>query len=660
MKAKGKKTFWITNSVTGVHQERALLLRQNGFDVQFFSNVKDLIRNANESRPICIIIDPQKDTPYGATHLVQTLASEPELNGVRFIACLMDNSTDLVKIAIAENFRDAIPLTLPPDIWLHRMQYATSAKPIKFQTPLCEIGMNQVAIVLSPARIVWVKETHMRIECRGNYKVGSSIHISGSFASALGLPHISLIVESVHKEQLMYRYSQALICRWRVPGSHVETAAEAVRKLNAQHNNIKARAFIAISRPNIRSALIRGLNPQDFEVKAGLQRSTLAAEIGYYSPDAVFMDDRVLESLGELEKKDLVSRIRADAPIIIYGKGPAEQPSQNNYEALDQNQISPKGLSEEEVKSVFTGRSIYFETAVHHEQLANAVARYRIIPRPLTGDTDPQVCHVASEHPWSKIEVHVPARLTSLNPSVGQISLPHSIGAFTLAKLEAPILRKAFGRDPCIKITEVISTDSDSPFSIQGHFYLADVDWNEKNKLGRALVAMQNDYYKSQFGMTWQMLNATAASGEALSDDISQLKIKDVLISAVAGSLALKETATQPNEDGASNQFQNKQSPSQDRETSRDLHRNVVLKSVTKPRTGFKLKTSIDLTIVKAIVFFALASALTVYILQAAAKFGENNDNSLGREYTEFFMRMNRRSLHKNSSQPSQAEPSNP
>ena len=660
MKAKGKKTFWITSNVTGVHQERALLLRQNGFDVQFFSNVKDLIRTANESRPICIIIDPPKDAPFGATHLVQSLANEPELNGVRFIASLMDNSNDLVKIAIAENFRDAIPLTLPAAIWLHRMQYATSAKPLKFQTPLCEIGMNQVAIVLSPARIVWVKETHMRIECRGNYKVGSSIHISGSFASALGLPHISLIVESVHKEQLMYRYSQALICRWRVPGSHVETAAEAVRKLNAEHNNIKARAFIAISRSNIRSALIRGLNPKDFEVKAGLQRSTLAAEIGYYSPDAVFVDDRVLESLGDLETKDLASRIRSDAPIIIYGKNRTESNSKDKYDSLDKNESASHGLTEEQVTSVFTGRRIFFETAVHHEHLENAAARYGIIPRPLTGDTDPQVCHVASEHPWSKIEVHVPARLTSLNPSVGKISLPHSIGAFTLAKLEAPILRKAFGRDPCIKITEVVSTDSDSPFSIQGYFYLADVDWNEKNKLGRALVAMQNDYYQSQFGMTWQMLNATAGSADAITEGIAQLKIKDGFFSAVAGSLALKETDTQHNAEGASNQPQNKQTPFPDREASRDLSGNVVLKSATKPRTGIKLKKRIDLTIVKAIVFFALASALTVYILQAAAKVGENSDNSLGREYTEFFMRMNRRSINKNSSQPSQAQPSNP
>ncbi|MCX7315555.1 MAG: hypothetical protein NTZ22_01610, partial [Hyphomicrobiales bacterium] len=401
---------------TEQHQERCLLLALNGFDVIMLSGIQDVIKSCAEGRPTCVIIDTPIHDSLAGVQSIQTLAVMPELNGVRFILSVTHSAPESLRVAVSENFRDLIPISLLPVQWLQRVQYATAAKPTDFNAPLCEISMNQVAVALAPARVIWISETHIRIECRGNQKPGTSLQISGPMSTAFGVSHVSLTVESVHKDQLMYRFSQALVCKWRISGTAAERASTLIRRLNTEFSDARIRAFIAVTKPETRKIIADCLKLQNFEMKVALQKSTI----------------RILSSIAEADIQAMFEKLPGDVPVVIY---------------------AAPGSHHETFRKLVGSRPIFFESTAHAEHLQTASSRYHITPHAHVDDSHGSKAQIASQHSWSKIELHVPARLRGLNPTVGEIALPFSMGAFTLARLEAPILRKALGRDPYIKIT---------------------------------------------------------------------------------------------------------------------------------------------------------------------------------------------------------------
>lgn len=602
MASRGKRTFWVTAAPTNAHKERAELLGQNGFDVVVLKGVPEVIEAINESRPICIIVDSTSNLA------IQKMAQIPELNGVRFILSVIDPSSEAMKEAAAENYRDMIPIKLPPARWLQRMQYATATKSTEFPHPLCEISMNQIAVAFVPARIVWVSETHMRLECRGRQNLGNTIQITGAIAKAFGVPYISLTVESIHREHLLYRFSQALVCRWRISENNSEKAAMTIRRMSTENPFLRFRAFVTVSNPELRKTLVKELNRDRFEVKVALQRSTLMDELSYFSPDVLFLDEKILASMEEVDILLMLSKIPVTTPIVLYGHQ----------------------IDESEMRRVFGTKTIYFEKSVNLQNLANAVHYYKLTPQNDNTETTGKITQILQGHAWSKIELQAPARLTSLNPMVGKISLPYSLGAYASARLEAPILRKALGRDPYIKITETHETTADNhagQFLHHGKFYLADVDPAEQIRLSEVLMSMMTVYYQNQFIKETQV--NTALNSE--TSDISN-------VTAVQGTLALKESypAASSRQESSIPSMANA-SPAQ---SSTRADKITVVKKAVKLQTSFSWRRYIDVTILKAIVLFLVAMAITGALLNAAMNIDQSFYEDHGRQYSDFFRRM--------------------
>ena len=485
MPAKGKRTFWVMTAVTPLHTQRIELLNKNGFDVVSLKNFQEILDATGAGRPSCIIVDTPEGDSASTLKLMKDLTGLAELNGVRFILSSVTPSTDAMLLAVAENFRDILPLNLSDEMWLQRIQYTTATKPTqKFSAPLCEISMNQFAVVRVPARVVWINETHIRIECRGSMQAGSTLQMTGAVSESFGVGHIGLTVESIHKNQLLFRFSQALVCRWRVPAANAEAVSKMIRTMLAStQNDSKLRAYVVASNPGFRKALSTDLNPLHFELKIGLQRYTVPNEIEYFSPDVIFLDAPIVKAMTGVELVTIFNKVPGDVPLVIYGED----------------------VEKAKLTAAIHNRPVFYEKSPNATHLADASRRYRIIPHAHGADSTTPIAQIKADHGWSKIEVHVPARLVSLNASVGEISLPFCVGAFTLAKLEAPLLHKALGRDPYIKITDSVEKSSDlniSQFNQHAHFYIADSTLSEQITLADFLVNMLAEYYKKYFSST--------------------------------------------------------------------------------------------------------------------------------------------------------------
>ena len=412
----------------------------------------------------------------------------------------------------------------------------------------------------------------------------------------------------------------------------------------------KLRAYVAVSRSEFRKQIVESLPPTRFDLKVGLQRSAVALEFKYFSPDIVFMDDKLFATLDDAEIIDMLASVPGDVPLVIYGP------------AADAKRV----------KSLIGSRSVYLEPILSKDHVANAAHRYKVVSHAPTAQNHERVHAISPDHPWSKIEVKVPARLTSLNPMVGAISLPYSMGAFTLARLEAPILNKAFGRHPQIKITDMVERASSvhvSEFTYHGHFYLADVTQEEQMKLSTVLLTMIQDYYQKMFvpdsNTAHQTAQATTIQIAAGQNHLpGQATHVALAAGAINGNLALKQPPLPP-------QFQQRapQGPklvdeniSLEPETiNTKIRREIFKDEVHIDFALSKWGKLVDWTLVKAVSLFLIAIAIMGFILVKATGIDESYYKDHGKEYSDFFLRMSNPSLRKsqNSDSNDGEKPSN-
>ncbi|MEI6834511.1 MAG: hypothetical protein WCL28_11030 [bacterium] len=621
MSIKSRRTFWITNNVTSKHRQRAKQLEANGFNVQFVQDTGAALKLAREARPICVIMDTQPESHTGEIASLKAIVKDPEFNGVRFLLSITVDCPDLSRFAISENFRDIVPMAISDVQWVNRILYANAAKSFENLSSYHEVCLNQIASTISSGRITWINQTHIRIECRGSQRIGNALHVSGAISQALNLPHISLVVEEIEKNRLIYRYSQALICRWQIAPAQMEQASKIIHQLLSNKPDPKLRAFVAISRPAIRTTLAKGLNSERFFVRAGLQKSNLSHEVSYFSPSVIFFDDKLLEAINQSEMQAILAKVSPIVPIVIFGT------------AFDK------------FKTLFADRKVFFESAVQQSHLKNAEARYEI-PADLTNDRPEfEMCTIPPEHPWSKVDVHTPARLKGISPSGGHFLSPFSIGDYALAKIESPFLRRVLGRDPIIKIKSTSNYDADAMFGHESAFHLSDVTAREESMLSTALIELLREHYATKVSYLNQATQENQLNESANQSATQTSMLLDVGESATAvgagsvdGSSALKETVSASSEvslpEDSSHNTTRYRNP---RVSVKPTAPQASYKTARKVKPAFKL----DGTVVKAIGIFLLFSVALIFALRFAEATGKQRGSQLGKEYSDFFFRMN-------------------
>ncbi len=611
MASKGKRTVWLTESPSESHKSRALMLGQHGFNVLFMRTAQEALDTMADNRPTCVLVDANRTNQAAVIKSVEKLVQNPELSGTRFILSTLSDSPAATKAATAENFRDIIPFDLPDGQWLQRFQHATSSKPLELSRPLCEVSMNQMAMAYVPARVVWISETHMRIECRGGQGVGSNFQISGDICKSLGVPHISLTVESVHRNELMYRFSQALVCKWRVPESSAEAVKLSVRRQMAAHPGLSSRyrAFVAIAKSDIRQIVAKELDKHYFEVKVALLRSTISQELSYFSPQIIFLDEKIIDSFEEIDFQMMASKIHSNVTIVVYGTK----------------------VKQEDLKRIFTHHKIFFEAGPTKKIIEEAHRYYNLPLSPAPLNPADQIMHILPSQAWSKIELQMQARLTSLNPAVGKVSLPFSVSLYTSIRLEAPILRKSLGRAPYIKITEIFETASThhpAQFVHHGSFYLADVTPSEQALLSEVLLAMAGNYYQKQF-----------VEGALLAE---QMKVEKLPLAQAVGFNGVTEAPTQPKDQFGTTIQSDTINPVRTNKIPGDSPGvpPIVINKSAQFKPTFNIRDYVDPVIIRALLVFLVAMSIVFALLNMAMRIDPSYYQDHGKQYSDFFRRM--------------------
>jgi hypothetical protein len=585
----GRPTVWITDQSEAepLFKERMDQLAQIGFDVSVVHDLAGLIHILKTIRVSTVLIDTLGHK-QSTRDIIKWCAASAELATARSVLIQVEHQAAASKEAMAAGFRDIVPWNIPNQDWLNRIQYATAPRPINLPMSLCALTVNQPAVIRMPARVVWINDTHIRLETRGSQSTSSSFFLSGPLAQAFGVEHIHLTVESVHKDRLLYRFSQALVARWRVPPEATAKALQAIASLSqSDASHPRVRVFLAVARADWRKLIIDTVAQERHEINVALTRANIAKEFKYFSPDVVIFDDRVLNNIADDELIQMFQNIPTDIPLIVVGA---------NF-----NQVR--------TRQILLGRPLFIETTVSGDSFKALTEKYRITPHIHDAIVASQVTPIYADDEKSHGEIEISARLHSVNPKSGTLTLPFAIGNFAVARLESPLFSKGLARDVYIKVIGTGQSqrhELNPQFPIAAEFLLSDMTEVEAQALSRTLLATAVEYYNRQFNSERQLL---------------------------AHSEAPAVTTVAPGNQDENAKEESTTSVPASEEPDKGKVYQLNQKSVS-------LMDQFDPIIVKAMGVFVIAAFVMGLIIYAATHVDESAYIDHGKEYTEFFKRM--------------------
>lgn len=473
---KKKRIYWLTNAITEQVRSHENQLKHSGFHCDFFSSL-DALMSAVAARRTTIVVLGNLGSAEKETAALRYLAQRPELQGVRFVLSPLKINPGAMSLAAAYNFRDILPLDLPSPLWAERFIFASSTSPDALPLASSMIGMNQLASLHLPARVVWISRDQIWIESRLEAAVGTLFSLHGSLADAIGLPSLKLEVIAVRNSFLFYRFSQATICKWSVPEKFRQPVQFVLRDLRNTGVGPSCRIFMAIESPGLRNEIIDALPAPRFKLSAALQRHSIPVEPRYFSPDIVLVEDTLAADSGGAQFAALMNNIEPHVPVLILGDKIDFTAVRNAFHHRPIYQLPQKShLIREAIASRFAANSV---KAPEFDQ--------------------PDIVYLPSEHTLSFAEISIPARLTKLHPLQGTILTGLRVGRYALAKVESPLLSKMFGSPIFAKLTSTYK-DPRPEHALHPHvaeFAFSDLDREQRARLATALPVFLAEQMKA-------------------------------------------------------------------------------------------------------------------------------------------------------------------
>lgn len=427
---KKKRIYWLTNPRSALVETLEQELRHHGYHCDFFSSI-DALMSATAARRTTIIVLGNLDSIEKENSALKYLAQRPELQGVRFILAPSRLDHPTLQLAGAFNFRDILPLDLPAKLWAERFIFATSTNPTPLTQNPAQVGINQLATVHVPTRVVWISRNQIWLESRLEAPPGTTVTLRGSLTEAVGLSGIKLEVLGSRKKYLFYRFSNALICQWDAPEKFRKALHHILTDLKKNGPGPICRVFMAVESAKLRGELIDALPAPSFKLTAALQKHGIPIEPRYFSPNVVLIEDKLITGDGGSQFADLMNSIEPTTPVLILGEGvdlPAITRTYHHRPVFMLPQKPP--VVREAIRSRF------FNNMAKAEEF-----------------NQPDLVYLPAEHILSFAEISVPARLTRIHPLRGTISTAYPIAQFALTQFESPVLNKLFGRPVFIKLT---------------------------------------------------------------------------------------------------------------------------------------------------------------------------------------------------------------
>lgn len=443
--------YWLTIEPDEIHKRKVALLEDNGFEVTFFKTLDSLTKELH-SRRASIIIVGDEGPEVIVVKAISLLRRMPDIQGARLILSTSRHSPVVLRAAACEGFRDLLPIQMNDPEWLNRFLFSTASVPAEMQHKPKYSNVTFDTTLAIPARIVWMSPKRLWIESRFFPPVGSRIAISGPMAQAMGCKYLDLKIEELHENNLIYRFSEALVGRWSVPDRDNPKVSEALHVLKDLDVGERFKVFLAIQSPALRATLLRYLSHAKFEVHTALQKRSMIDEPKYFTPDLVFVEDRLCRGESLDRFRSMILNLPETTSIVVVG--------------------SDKDMST--IRANIGRRRLYFlkRIPVNLDQL---VFNEYIGPNYQKASlADKDAAFIPYDHEFSLAELNISARVEAMNPNAAVISVPHEIGNFGLTRMKSNALEKLLGRNPYAKITGLTYGESTSlnslPFRIECQF----------------------------------------------------------------------------------------------------------------------------------------------------------------------------------------------
>ncbi len=469
---KKRLVYWIAERILPLHENRAKLLNAKGFEVHFFTLLESLLAQVEAKRTGIIIIG-DFDSEKNLERIVMKLSNMPETQAARLVLSLEGRFPKVLFLAACTTFRDVIPMNIDDDQWFQRIMFATAARPIEFSQPTGQITMNTVSTLSLPARIVWISRKRVRLECRLKPSPGAILNLEGPFVESFGVKSIPLKVDGTARNNLVYRFSDAVVGSWSLSAPVQSKVDTLINKLRINDVGTRCKVFLVVQSTKFRNAILQKLDHPKIELNAALQKQSIVSEPIFFTPDIVFIEDRLcLESKGQLFQQ-MLKTLRENVPIVVLGDTLSLQTLKSLYphrQLIGLSQI-PTDLSEQVLTSFLPSS---WQSMKTEEGSVN----------------------ILSENPVSYARISFPARVTKLHPLALEMTFPFPIGNFALCQVESPVIRRILGKNPYVKFTKVFpnTRTADTSFMFTGETYLVDTDKEERKTLATSLSKLVTDY----------------------------------------------------------------------------------------------------------------------------------------------------------------------
>jgi hypothetical protein len=469
-----RRAFWLVDIVSARLRDRALLLHDNGIEVQFFTNVDSFLRELDVKRAGIIVVSDYEE-PASTEKVLSVLMNTPEIQGAKMIYICKAAQTDLRMLAAGLGFRDVIPEDLEDRQWLQRFRFATAARPAEYRQPAIQTSVHEISGVSLPARVVWISDTQIRVECRLRAPVGASFSFSGPLAQAFGVSSLSLTVKSTARSNLLYRFSDALICDWTISASHKERAGQVMKAIRTEDPGPRCRIFVAVQNSVLRREILSQFDDPRFEIATAMQKQSIASDPRFFSPDMVLIESSLC-SLTDNSFVSMMDHLPEHTAVIIFGKI-------ENFSAL---------------RARYSPRTVVMLTSVPRDITTSALNRFMPIRLKIEDVSASGGSYLATGNPMSIGEVSFSARLNRIHPSAIGLALPFPVANFALVRVDCPYIRKSTGRNMLMKVTRVYRNMADSTLShaYQIDGYVADASPADQRRLADTIVATQTEALK--------------------------------------------------------------------------------------------------------------------------------------------------------------------
>ncbi len=425
--------YWLCPSIEEVHQRRASILDDIGYQVYFFENLEALVKEICVKRAKILILGDEWPSEVAIKH-IQTFANIPDIAGARLLLSNSRNDFELMQAAGMEGFRDIIPLDLGDSQWLQRFEFATSGMESILDLHEDLKKFEEKIEINIPARVVWIGTQSMWIESKTVAEVGDTIQLRGGFAERLGLKEIKAVVIEKQKTHLSYRFSEALTVNWakdvmaRAEPQKIKETLEYLTKLDL---GLRAKIFLAIQSPALRTTILRYADRRKYEVHTALQKSSLVYEPRFFTPDLIFIEEQMTNGEGHHAFLDMVRYLPEHATIVTIG---------NRYEGAD-IKGSTSNRRMRSLRHIPTNLGDLIErdylAAFHLKQPESGIKRLAFLPH---------------DHPLSYAMVSAEARLQSADYLQFEISSPSRINNYSLLCVNGSKLSHLIGGPAFLKV----------------------------------------------------------------------------------------------------------------------------------------------------------------------------------------------------------------